>query len=67
VAKRGPQEFGGDTDLSLRSLPEQTCLLRLAGDLCHIRGEAFEQIEQPRNRAAQVARGLNRAISRQAE
>ena len=63
-AKRGPRELRRYLDISLGSLCELTCALRLARDLGFLTQEAFAQLDRLRNHAGTVLWKLYRAVER---
>ena len=63
-AKRGPRELRRYLDISLGSLSELTCALRLAHDLEFLPANEFIRLEKLRNHAGTVLWKLYRAVER---
>ena len=61
-AKRGSREFRRFLDISLGSLSEVACLLRLARDLGFCSGPDWDQTDQLRDRAGKLVWGLYRSL-----
>lgn len=64
AAKRGRREFRRFLDISLGSLAEVACLLRIAADLGYLNGAGSDTLHQTRERASQVTWRLYQAMSR---
>jgi four helix bundle protein len=67
VAKRGQTEFRRYLDISLGSLSELACLLRIAIDLGYLTQTEVERIEPLRASATRVTWRLYQAASRRAK
>jgi four helix bundle protein len=62
AAKRGSKEFRRYLDMSLGSLGELSCLLRLAHDLGYVRSEAWEGLVATADEAGKCIMGLYRSL-----
>jgi four helix bundle protein len=67
AAKRGPAEFRRYLDISLGSLAEVTCLLRIAHDLGFLPDDGRQRINEVRERACQVTWRLYQSMSRKSK
>jgi four helix bundle protein len=63
-AKRGPREFRRYLDISLGSLSEVACLLRIAADLGYVGEAEADTLEHLRANASRLTWGLYNAVSR---
>ena len=63
-ARLGGRELRRFADISLGSLSELSCLLRIARDLPYISLEDFARLDQMRNSAGKLILGLARATGR---
>ncbi len=63
-AKRGPREFRRFLDISLGSLAEVACLLRLGADLGYLSDAQSAELEGLRNIASRTTWGLYRSLAR---
>lgn len=63
-AKRGRREFRRFLDISLGSLAEVACLLRIALDLGYLNDAGSDRLHQARERASQVTWRLYQSMSR---
>ncbi len=64
AAKRGPREFRRYLDISLGSLSELTCLLRIASDIGYLKGSEGESLEEARLNANRLTWRLYQAIEK---
>ena len=67
VAKRGQAEFRRFLDISLGSLSEVACLLKIALDLGYLPQDQADEIEPLRASASRVTWRLYQAVSKQAK
>jgi four helix bundle protein len=63
-ARLGGRELRRFADISLGSLSELSCLLRIARDLEYLSHEEFVRLDEKRNSAGKVLFGLARAAGR---
>jgi four helix bundle protein len=63
-ARRGGRELKRFLDISLGSLAEVSCLLRIAKDLGYLPGERWKPLNDLRDRAGKLIYGLARAVAR---
>jgi four helix bundle protein len=61
-ARLGGRELRRFADISLGSLSELSCLLRIAKDLEYLSVEEFARLDEMRNSAGKVLLGLARAV-----
>jgi len=61
-ARLGGRELRRFADISLGSLSELSCLLRIARDLKYLSPEEFARLDEMRNSAGKVVLGLARAV-----